>query len=130
MRCTAITRGGSRCKLEATHSSYCYQHSPETADERRRNARRGGKAGGNGRASGLAETAQARRYIKGLVSQLLAGQVQRDVATAAFQGLNVLARYVELERRIRETDELEARLEVLERRAKIGRGSYQYGKLR
>jgi hypothetical protein len=125
LRCTAITRGGSRCKLEATHSSYCYQHSPETADERRRNARRGGKAGGNGRASGLAETAQARRYIKGLVSQLLAGQVQRDVATAAFQGLNVLARYVELERRIHEQDELEVRLEALEQRARVEQSTWQ-----
>jgi hypothetical protein len=42
--------------------------------------------------------------------------LQREIATACFMGLNTLARLVELERRIRETDELEARIEALEQR--------------
>lgn len=42
------------------------------------------------------------------------GEVARDTATAAFMGLNVLARYIEIERKLKETDELEARLEALE----------------
>lgn len=50
MRCDGITKGGSRCKLDATYGSYCHQHAPETAEARRRAAARGGKAGGNGRA--------------------------------------------------------------------------------
>jgi hypothetical protein len=32
LRCAAITKGGSRCKLDTTHGSYCYQHSPETVE--------------------------------------------------------------------------------------------------
>jgi len=36
------------------------------------------------------------------------------VATACFMGLNVLARYIELERKIREQDEVLERLEALE----------------
>jgi hypothetical protein len=36
------------------------------------------------------------------------------VATAAFMGLGTLARYIELERKIREQDEVLERLEALE----------------
>jgi hypothetical protein len=114
MRCAAITRAGERCRLDATHGSYCYQHAPETAEERRRNARKGGKAGGNSR-PGLSEITEAKSWIRGLVSKLLKGEVDRDIATACFMGLNVLARYIELERHVRETDELAAEIEELKR---------------
>ncbi len=107
MRCAAITKGGSRCKLEATHASYCYQHSPETAEERRRSARKGGRAGGNGR-PGLSEITEAKSWIRGLIGKLLKGEVDRDIATACFMGLNVLARYIEIERKAKELEELEA----------------------
>jgi hypothetical protein len=113
MRCAAITKGGSRCRLEATYASYCYQHAPETLEARKRRARRGGRAGGNGRA-GVAEVTEAKSWIRGLISKTLRGEVERDVATASFMGLNCLARYIELERRIREQDELLARVEALE----------------
>ena len=101
MRCAAITRAGERCRLDATVGSYCYQHSPETAEERRRNARKGGLKGGNGR-PGVAEITEAKSWIRALISRMLKGEVERDVATACFMGLNVLARYIELERKIRE----------------------------
>ncbi len=115
MRCAAITRAGERCRLDATRGSYCYQHSPETVEERRRNARRGGRVGGNGRSSGLSETAEAKRYIKSLVAKLLREEVERDIATACFMGLNVLARYIEVERKIREIEDIEARIAALEK---------------
>ncbi len=114
MQCAAITKGGSRCSHTATADTFCHLHHPDRAEQRRRDASRGGKAGGNGRSTGLSETAEAKRWIKGLVGQLLKGEVERDVATAAFQGINVLARYIELERKIREQDELEERLTELE----------------
>jgi hypothetical protein len=44
VRCAAITRAGERCRLDATHASYCCQHSPETAQERKAHARKGGRA--------------------------------------------------------------------------------------
>lgn len=106
MRCAAITRAGERCRLDATHGSYCYQHSPETAEQRRRNARKGGKAGGQGR-PGLSEISDAKTWIRGIVGKLLGGEVERDIATACFMGLNVLARYIEIERKARELEELE-----------------------
>jgi len=114
VRCTAITKGGSRCSHTATADTFCHLHHPDRAEQRRRDASRGGKAGGNGRSSGLSEIGEAKKWIKGLVAQLLQGTVERDVATAAFQGINVLARYIELENKLKLTEEIEQRLEALE----------------
>ena len=128
MRCAAITQAGGRCKAVATEGSYCWNHAPETVEARKQRASRGGRAGGNGRTSGLSETAEAKRYIRGLVSKLLKGEVGRDTATASFMGLNVLARFLELERRIREQDEVLERIEALEDLEEQRRGGgYGYG---
>lgn len=114
MRCAAITSGGDRCKLQATHGSYCWSHAPETAEERRRRARRGGKSGGNGR-GGLSEIADVKRHVRGVISGTLSGRIDKGVAAVAFQGFNTLLKAVEQERRTRELEELEARLVELER---------------
>ena len=44
----------------------------------------------------------------------MGGRVSREIATACFMGLNVLARYIELERRIVEQEQVMERLEALE----------------
>jgi uncharacterized protein DUF5763 len=125
MRCAAITKGGSRCKLEATHASYCYQHSPDTAQERKRRASKGGKAGGNGRA-GISELATIKRELHAVIAGVLSGRVERGRGAVAFQGYNALLKAVETERRIRETEDLEARIEALER-AQAGTGGRRWG---
>lgn len=115
MRCEAITKGGGRCRGTATGgATLCYSHRPDKAEERRRNASRGGRTGGRGRSSGLSETAEAKKWIKGLVSRLLKGQVERDVATACFMGLGTLARFIEVERRLIEQQEVIERIEQIE----------------
>lgn len=119
VRCAAITRAGGRCKSVATEGSFCWNHAPETVEARKQRASRGGRTGGNGRSSGLSEVAEAKRWLKALVSRLLTGEVERDVATAAFMGLGTLARYIELERKIREQDEIEARIAELEQRGRL-----------
>jgi hypothetical protein len=115
VRCTGTTKGGTRCSHTATGDTFCHLHHPDRAEQRRRDASRGGKAGGNGRTSGLSETGEAKRWIKALVARLLAGGVERDVATAAFQGLGTLARYIDLEMRLIEREQLIERMEALER---------------
>ena len=45
---------------------------------------------------------------------MIKGEVDRGVATAAFMGFNVLARYIELERKIVEQEMILERLEALE----------------
>jgi hypothetical protein len=55
--------------------------------------------------------------LQELTDDALAGKVERGVAAVCGQLLNVKLRAVEVERKIRETEEFEARLEVLERGA-------------
>ncbi len=112
MRCSAITKGGSRCKLQATHGSYCFSHAPEKAGERHRRARRGGKTGGRGR--GSAELSEIQGLLVYLTNKVIRVEMSSGVAAVANQLLNTRLRAVELERRARETDELEARIERLE----------------
>lgn len=111
-RCAFIKAGGDRCRGVATRASgasqLCAAHDPDTQARRRAGAAKGG------RSSGLAETAEAKRWTKALVAKLITGEVERDRATAAFMGINTLARLIEVERKIREADELEARLEQIE----------------
>jgi hypothetical protein len=121
VRCSAIKRGGERCKLEATHGSYCWSHAPEMAEARRQRARRAGKAGGNGRGSALAEVVECKRQIRSILGGLLRGQIQRDTGGVLLQGYNTLARYLDLERRIKADEDLEARIERLEEMQKENR---------
>jgi hypothetical protein len=117
VRCGAITKGGSRCKLEATHGSYCYQHAPETAEERRRSASRGGRAGGNGRGgSPNRELAALKAKTAALYDEVHGGKVDAKVAAVCVQVANTQARILELERRWRELYEVEERLQALEQR--------------
>jgi hypothetical protein len=75
---------------------------------------KGGRAGGNGRA-GISELAQIKADIRAVVADVLSGKIERGVGAVAFQGYNALLKAVETERRIRETEDLEARIEALER---------------
>jgi len=118
MRCAAITKAGERCRLVATHGSYCYSHSPETADKRTRSASKGGRTGGNGR-GGQSEIADLKAQLEDLAANVLAGEVGRSEAAVVNQILNTRARLVELERKIKEQEELEDRLEALEAVLKV-----------
>ncbi len=113
-RCAALKSDGSRCQARAMEGyQWCYSHRPDLAEERSRNARRGGKAGGRGR-GGLSETTEAKRYIKALVNKLIKGEIERGIAATCFMGLNTLGRFIELELKVREQEEIIERLEALE----------------
>jgi hypothetical protein len=118
MRCASITRAGGLCKLEATHGSYCYSHAPETADERRRRARRGGKAGGNGRARSSPELQEVKNLLKDLTDRVIGKEgteyLWPAAGAVAAQLINARLRTIELERKIREQEELLQRIEQLE----------------
>jgi hypothetical protein len=93
VRCAAITSAGERCKLDATNGSYCWSHDPENADERRRRARRGGKAKGAG------ELGELKRELRTVIDDVLKGRVDKGRAAVALQGYNALIRVVEVGRR-------------------------------
>jgi hypothetical protein len=88
--------------------THCYQHDPKRQEERRRNASKGGRSKGN------PKLARLDKQLEDLAADTLEGKVERGVAAVVNQILNTRARLVELERKIREQEELEERLAALE----------------
>jgi|SRR5215217_4622175 len=78
----------------------CYLHSPERAEERRINNSKAAKSKSN------AELRKLKAEVKELIAEVKEGTRDRNDAIACFQGYRVLRDLLELERRIRETDEL------------------------
>ena len=107
--CSGIKRDGTRCTATVEPpQEYCWWHDPANAETRRRAASRGGKGVG-GR-----EIRNLKKRISEVVEGVLEGSQDRGRAAVAIQGFNALRGVLELERKIKETDELEARIEALE----------------
>lgn len=111
--CSGITGSGARCRgIAAPGSDYCYAHDPKRAEERRRNATRGGKRGGRGRPQ--AELGAIKERLSTLADDVLEGAVDKGRAAVASQVLNTYIRAVSVELKAREQLELIERLEALE----------------
>jgi hypothetical protein len=80
----------------------CYHHDPDFADLRSERASRAAKSKGN------AELRKLKAEVRDVIAEVKAGTRDRNDATAIFQGYRVLKDFIELERRIKETDELAA----------------------
>jgi len=107
--CSAITASGRRCKgVPVRGSELCAAHHPDTQAKRRSGARRGGKA------RGRAEIAGIKAEIRELITRLESGALERGVGAVMLQAYNTLARYLELERRVVEAEEIERRIAALE----------------
>ncbi len=125
-KCTAITRGGTRCKGIATDGSdYCYAHDPDHAEARRRSASKGGKRGGRGRPSGELTRLQGR--FEELADKVLEGSVERGVGAVVGQLLNGARACVRDGLAAREQEELVSRLEALEEQLEHQKGGRRYG---
>ena len=117
-KCSAITQAGTACKgIPIEGSSYCYVHHPDYTDERRRHGSRGGKRGGRGRPQ--AELHEIKALLADLTARVLKGEgtepLETGPAAVANQLINTRLRALEQERKTRETEDLEARIEALER---------------
>jgi hypothetical protein len=109
VQCTAVKRSGERCTLPANGpQGLCWAHDPANAEKRRRGASRGGKAKAN------RELPSIKARLEDLTEQVLSGELPTGPAAVANQLINTRLRAIELERKIKETDELEARIEALE----------------
>ena len=125
-KCTAITRGGERCKgIAIDTSDYCYAHHPDHADDRKRAARKGGKRGGRGRP--VAELARLQGRFEDLAAKVLSGEVERARAAVACQLLNGARACVRDALTAREQEELIERLEALEGALEQRRGVGRWG---
>jgi hypothetical protein len=125
-RCTGITRDGERCREIAIDGlGYCYAH--DRAEERRRNAHKGGRRGGRGRPS--VELATLKERLSTLADNVLEGSVDRGDAAVAGQLLNTVIRAIGMEMRVREVEDLQRQVEELRDLIEAGRsqGQRSYG---
>jgi len=112
-KCTAITRGGGRCRGVAIDGSgLCYSHDPDHEQDRLRAARKGGRRGGRGRPS--SELQRLKGRFEELADKVLAGEVERADGAVAGQLLSGARACVRDGLAAREQEELVARMEALE----------------
>jgi hypothetical protein len=108
--CRATKRNGEPCTALATGSNgYCWAHDPANADKRRRMASKAGKSK-PGR-----ELKDVKALCEKLTERVLSGDLLPGPAAVANQLINTRLRAREQERKIKETEELEARVDALER---------------
>src|SRR5215210_6129759 len=104
-RCSGIRADGGRCGAQAIRSSeYCVNHHPDYEDARRRRNSKGGKRGGRGRPQ--SELTDIKQRLSDLADDVLETKVDKGVAAVASQILNVYLRAIELERKVKEQEEI------------------------
>jgi hypothetical protein len=96
---------------------FCHLHDPSRTEERRRSASRAGRAKGN------KEVADLKEEIKSVIGDVRTGELDRNDAAVMIQGYRALKDFIALERQVRETDELEARIVALEKAADTKKGA-------
>jgi hypothetical protein len=115
--CAAMKADGTECEARAMKGSqWCFNHSPDHSEERRRNASKGGRAGGRGRPGAGEEVLWLRQKLKNVIDEVLTGDMDRSRAAVAVQALNALRGLLETEHRIKEAQEFEERIAMLEER--------------
>jgi hypothetical protein len=108
-RCSRIKDNGERCKgICATGSDYCPAHDPARADDRRKAASTAARARHD------TEIRRMKGLLQDLYTKVLQGEVGRQAAAVANQIANTTLRAIELERRLKEEESLEGRLDELE----------------
>ncbi len=111
-RCAGDKRDGGRCTTIVPPSqTYCYQHDPDRAEERRRNASKAA------RSKPVRELQDVKRRLSDLANDVLEGRKDRADAAVVAQLLNTYIRAVAVELKAKEQQDLEERLDALERAA-------------
>lgn len=126
-RCAGFKPDGTPCQsIVGASRTYCYAHDPARALDRKRNASKAGRGRGSGEIVG----------IKALLSELTdrvlgvegTAPLGTGAAAVANQLINSRLRAVEVERKVKETEELESRIEQLEKAAREGqKGAARWG---
>ena len=95
-------------------------HDPKSGEKRRRGAYKGG------RGKGRRDLASVKAQLQEMADKVLAGEQDRSAAAVADQLLNIKLRAIEVERKVKEAEELEERIEALEKTSEAG-GSRRWG---
>ena len=114
--CRATKASGDPCKAPATGlHGYCWAHDPANAAQRSRMASKAARSKPSRELAGL------KAQLQDLTQYVLAGELETGRAAVANQLINTRLRAIELERKIKETDELEVRIASLEQPQEGGR---------
>jgi hypothetical protein len=112
--CSGIRADGGRCQAQAMRGEeHCVSHHPDYAETRRARNSKGGKRGGRGRPQ--VEMRDIKALLEDLTDRILEGELPTNAAAVANQLINTRLRAIETERKIKETEELEERIEALEK---------------
>jgi hypothetical protein len=112
-RCAGKKGDGTPCEriVSASHE-YCYAHDPVYAEDRKKAASKAARSPAKSRST--MEIREIKGRLKDLYVAVLEGRAERAAAAVANQIANTQLRAIELERRVREQEELEERLDELE----------------
>src|SRR5215211_6588711 len=123
--CKATKRNGEPCTLPANgKQGYCWAHDPATLEQRKRRASRGGRAKAN------RELPAIKTLLKDLTERVLSGDLETGPAAVANQLINTRLRAIEQERRVRELEDVLARLDALEEKQSQSQGNLMKGRNR
>ena len=111
VRCAGTKRDNSPCTATVeSPQRFCWWHDPTNADKRRRAASKAGKSKPN------RELSSIKALLEDLTERVLLGELQTGQAAVANQLINTRLRAVEAERKVRELEDVLARIEALEAR--------------
>jgi hypothetical protein len=111
-----------QCHRRAAANLLLVARDPENADQRSRAASKAATARHK-----VPELVEVKAQLRTIANEVLAGRLDKGKGSIAAQVLGVFTRVVEVERKIRETDELEARLDALEQDSESRRGGSRWG---
>ena len=107
--CTGTKRNGEGCTATVEPPlRYCWWHDPANAEKRHRAASKGGRGKTSKVTKGLHE------LLEDLANRVIEGKLETSRGAVANQLIGTRIRLLEYERRLKEQEELEGRLEELE----------------
>ncbi len=107
--CAGTKRDGSRCTATVQPpNTYCWHHAPERAETRKRAAAKGGR----GRVGGDVRT--LRLLLQQLTERVVSGELETARGAVGNQLIGTQIKLLEYERKVKEQDDFEGRLEQLE----------------
>ena len=112
-RCAARKGDGTPCeRIVGASLTHCYAHDPAFGEARKRAASTAGRSPATSRSS--REIRQIKARLEELYGAVLEGSVNRQVAAVASRIATTQLRALEIQRRIRDEESLEERLDELE----------------
>ncbi len=120
-QCRGFKPNGGQCTLTVEPpNSMCWHHMPERAETRKRAAAKGGR----GRVGG--DVKDLRLQLQELTERVVGGELETARGAVGNQLIGTQIKLLEYERKAKETDDLAARLEALERAGEDTKGGKRW----